>query len=675
MPTRDPNDTTFFVLRYPPDFGDGTSAPDAPFAAESGPYLSPELVHDPDRHVTELRPAPTDVVARPPSGIAVAPGGEVYRVDRGGRLVHRRCDGSETPVPCEADLLRRPLGLALDRRGWLYVADPGARRVLVLDPVAGAAVNVLSAGSTFDPVDVAVAPSGAIYVADRAGGRIVRFTSSFRPSGSFVPRDATGLPAVPRPIAVMVDGEGRVVVADQTHPRLLRFGPDGTPTASAELSWVAGGLTAADVALDVLGALYGPRRPVFLAVPCGLPCPPPDGPARLAAVHFALRVARLCLGRTFETTGTWVCRRLDSGVPGTTWHKVVLDAELPPGTTVTVETGTSDRGTTPPKAWDAPRDTFGHPIPFSTDVPDQLVQSPPGRFLWLRMTFGSTGSATPSIRAIRAHHPRNSPIALLPAFWQRDPETRRFTERFLALIERVDTGIEATYEQFLRDLDPSAAPMELTDWLGALLDLAFDPSWPLDRRRALLGSAVELYRIRGTPEGIRRYVEIYTGREPVVLESFLGRPGRATYLGVPGTILGCTTSLCGCAPDRTPDAALYDRYAHRFTVVAPLADPLGCDAEVAAAVVGRIVEVNKPAHTAHTVEIARADARVGLQSRVGIDLVLGAPTAPLARIVDPNDPNAPVDGGVLGVDSVIGDRGSGFLGGDGRDAWTVGGRT
>ena len=60
MPTfdraRDPNDTTFYVLRYPTDFGEG-GEPAGPFQPESSPFLSAELFHDAERHVTELRPA------------------------------------------------------------------------------------------------------------------------------------------------------------------------------------------------------------------------------------------------------------------------------------------------------------------------------------------------------------------------------------------------------------------------------------------------------------------------------------------------------------------------------------------------------------------------------------------------------------------------------------------
>lgn len=648
----DPNGSTFYVLRYPADFGSGGD-PAEPFSNESSPYLSSGLFHDAERHVTELRPADPRAEVKPPPGIAVEPGGDVFRVDSAHRLVRRFCDGSEVPFPCEPGLLRRPAGLALDRRGWLYVADPAARRVVVLDSGSGAALSLLAVGA--EPVDVAIAPSGLVCVADRSG-LIYRFSPTLRPLGSFEPRNAAGLPNEPRPIAVMIDAQARVLVADARHPRLLRFDRNGTPLGDLELSAVAADRALGPMETATLQALYGLRQPVFLAAP-GCDCPPQDGPARLAAVHLAIRVARLSLGRSFQRSGLFLSRRLDGGTPGVQWHKVVVDAEIPEGTALCIETATSEEATTPPEHWAAPRDAAGQAVSFGAGLPDQLVQSDPGRFLWLRMTLSSDGKATPSVRAIRAFYPRNGPLDLLPAYWQRDPETRRFVQRFLALVEGVNTGIEASFETFVRDLHPDAVTDDLVDWLGALIDLTFDPSWPLERRRALLGAAMELYRQRGTPEGLRRYVEIYTGATPVVLESFLDRPGGPPLLGVPGTVLGCNLRLCPCEPTKTPEATLYARHAHRFALVVPFVDP--CDAELMGAVVERIVAVNKPVHTEHSVEIAQADARLGLQDRVGIDLVIGVESAPEFQLAGGPTPG----GSVLGQDSVLGDRGSGYLGG------------
>jgi hypothetical protein len=105
-----------------------------------------------------------------------------------------------------------------------------------------------------------------------------------------------------------------------------------------------------------------------------------------------------------------------------------------------------------------------------------------------------------------------------------------------------------------------------------------------------------------------------------------------------------------------PDDELWARYAHRFTIYVYVDDR--CDAGVTLRAVDRIVEVNKPAHTVHKSEAIFPDARVGIQSRVGLDLVLGAATALATRLGDGCNPDAGSGGpaGVLGVDTVLGAR-------------------
>ena len=242
------------------------------------------------------------------------------------------------------------------------------------------------------------------------------------------------------------------------------------------------------------------------------------------------------------------------------------------------------------------------------------------------MTLESGGNATPSVRSIKVTYPRNSYLELLPRVYRRDPAGALFLEQFLALFERVLTGVEDDYERFSRQLNPDAAPIDVINWLACLVDLSFDPSWPLARRRALVAAAMDLYKRRGTVAGIERYVEIYTGVRPVVVESFLARPRQPAYVGRAGSILGCTLSLSPVAADAGPDEALVRGYAHRFTVLVFPVDE--CDGETLLPVVDRIVTVNKPAHTVHEVRAVFPEARIGLQNTVGVDFVLGGRTAP-----------------------------------------------
>jgi len=670
MTAHDANNATWYVLRYGTDFAmlPGVAPdPSAPFATPSSPYLQSTLLFDALRGVLELQPEASFTPAEPPQGIAVDVDGEVYRVDQNGCLVVIRCDGTRAPLVCEPGVLAQPAGLALDRRGFLHVADPPAARVVTLSPDDGGVRAILGGGGPIgllgEPVDVAVAPAGLIYVADRKGGRIAIFSAGMKPLSAFATAAAEF--QTPQPIAVMIDADGNLLVADAYLPRLQRYAPDATRLADVELRSLAAPLAGGDIARGAFERAFGDRMPRFLVGSCG-PCATEadDGGARLAEVHRALRLLALTLGRRFAPAGRFISRALDGGQPGTPWHRIEVElAGAPPANTrVLVETFTSDSPTPSAPTWIAPTTPAGAVIPFTTDVPEQLVLSRRGRFLWVRATLESDdGNDTPSVRAIRAYYPRVSWLDLLPTAYRRDSESAAFLDRFLALFEHVFTGIEDRYVAFSRKLDPDAAPRDVIDWLGALIDLAFDPSWPLERRRALVREAMALYRERGTIAGIERYVEIYTGMRPKIVEGFLERPARPIFLGRQGSVLGCGLPIIGASlsPAVLPDDALWARFAHRFTIFVYVDD--ACDAEVTLAAVNRIVEVNKPAHAVHTCVPVFPDARLGLQSRVGLDLVLGAATAARTQLGDGGNAGPPPGGmasvgGVLGVDTVLGAR-------------------
>ena len=665
MASRDANGATWYVLRYEHDFVPRTPAPANPWET---PSLGSEVFYDAGRHVLELLPQPSGAAMDPLPGIAVDVNGEIYRSDPSARAVVKRCcDGSESELVCERGVFARPAGLALDRRGLLYVADPIARRVVVVLPDDGSVAGVL-AGGLREPVDVAVTPEGAIYVADRAAGLIVRFNSRFERCGDFVPRGAIGLPAEPAPIALAIDADGAILVADASHPRLLRFDPAGVPLADLHLAAAIQSLEGGGVALDALDKAYGRSAPRFLAGVCAPPHPSRDGGVRLAEVHRALRLLQLRLPQRFHACGTYVSTALDGGLPGTAWHKIEIDADLPPGTWLKIQAATSDD---PSRFVDSDPAKVPPFEPFEdvtscaaapkvpSDVPDRLVQAAAGRFLRLRLVLGSDGSATPSVRAVRVFYPRVSYLDLLPRVFRRDAGSARFLEQFLGLFEHVFTGVEDRYEQFSRELNPDAAPLDVINWLGCLVDLAFDPSWPLARRRALVGAAMDLYRRRGTPAGLAQYIEIYTGVTPAILEGFLERPVTPPLVGVAGSVLGCTTQLARPNRFAGPEETLVRRFAHRFTVVVPTDD--ACDEHVLLPVIDFIVSANKPAHTIHALRPVRAESLVGV-ARVGLDLVAGTHTAPKTQLGGCPVPGAPPPPpSVLGQDSVLGNRRPGYL--------------
>jgi phage tail-like protein len=260
------------------------------------------------------------------------------------------------------------------------------------------------------------------------------------------------------------------------------------------------------------------------------------------------------------------------------------------------------------------------------------VATDKGQFLWVLLTVNgrlerpssALSVETPSIFSIRALVPRLSYLAYLPALYARrdaahDPPGALFIERFLALFEAQLTRAEALYESVSRQLNPRVADPEWLRFVSAWLGLVFDPTWDETRRRQLVLEAAELFRRRGTPEGLRRYIEIYTGRRPEIVEAFQLRPPRPLVVGGSG-VLGVTP--LGRDPCNPDDAgAPFAPYAHRFTLFVWLDE--GGDFDAQRASLERIIESVKPAHSECSLCFVDGNASVGLRSTVGVDSWIG----------------------------------------------------
>lgn len=126
--------------------------------------------------------------------------------------------------------------LAADTDDRLYIVDRDAHEIVVCrrdgERVGGLGTRHTPLEPFNHPTDVAIAPSGDIYVSDGyAGHRVHRFRSN----GTLV-QSWGELGSEPgqflTPHAIWVMRDGRVVVADRENNRLQVFSPDGAHLAS-----------------------------------------------------------------------------------------------------------------------------------------------------------------------------------------------------------------------------------------------------------------------------------------------------------------------------------------------------------------------------------------------------------------------------------------------------------
>lgn len=132
----------------------------------------------------------------------------------------------------EPNALKRPLSIALDNNGLVYVLDAGLRRLMVFDELGLFQFSISLDNGFSNPVATTVSPDGkTIYVVDRGDlatddHKVVAFAPDGTEKFRLGPRgNDNGKFNIPLAATVMTDGT--LLVADSGNARIQVFDPDG----------------------------------------------------------------------------------------------------------------------------------------------------------------------------------------------------------------------------------------------------------------------------------------------------------------------------------------------------------------------------------------------------------------------------------------------------------------
>ena len=234
--------------------------------------------------------------------------------------------------------------------------------------------------------------------------------------------------------------------------------------------------------------------------------------------------------------GIWLSRAFDSAEAETVWHKFTLDADIPDGTMLRLSYFSSDTDRMPIAGslwsvndWLARTDhDFADKLaalaplwsPPVVNPADALFFGARGRYLWLRVEWLGSENATPTIRRMRVHFPRETLLNYLPSVYREEAGSRDFLERYLALFGTLFDSVESRIDDMAAQFDPGIVQGRQLRWLASWLGLTCDDHWSDDWVRRLIRAAPMLYRYRGTRRGIETLIETLTGRKPIIVEAF-----------------------------------------------------------------------------------------------------------------------------------------------------------
>ncbi|CAB1062430.1 hypothetical protein D1BOALGB6SA_7207 [Olavius sp. associated proteobacterium Delta 1] len=579
-----------------------------------------------------------------------------YRCDPAGKSLERLgCISGSGSNPGE---ISDPGRILVDHH-MLWILDQGNQRIQAFNKENFQIIYIID--SLEAPIDMAFDGKNYLFVLDQKTRQIFKYDHNGVPAGE--PFGNTQLKDK-EPIG-LVAGSATVVCAVAPDEGLkcgfMRFSEEGN---YLDIVGEFAGIFQGEASIHSQGMALNSEASIFVAFHCADTCElhkfSPDG-SHLGKVTLPDSIKSIksiaCDGRNhlFLSTdqgiahlspdlgvsgakGVYYSRTLDSGPDEGQWHRLKLEAALPQGAGLEVYYASSgDRNTkrkvdaiftetrqslqqkvakiesllTP--GWIGPEKFLPNPAGDGETFHDMLFREKTKRYLWLKLVLSSFDQQQrPVVNNMTVFYPRHSYLRYLPAVYQEDPVSRDFLERFLSLFETVLYGLENEISQIYRYFDPDTTPVEFFAWLSSWLNLSLEEGWPAQTKQQFILKAANLFRRKGTPQGLADFIEIVTGQRPIIWEhslmvkplvlsgrfplgcdTFVTRTPPGGFVLGQACILGHTAIRANAPKPEDPFLPL----AHCFTVL------LNMDRSTFQSYQGtlkRILDAEKPAHTHYT---------------------------------------------------------------------------
>lgn len=244
----------------------------------------------------------------------------------------------------------------------------------------------------------------------------------------------------------------------------------------------------------------------------------------------------ICIEEIQKKNGTFFSRVLDSKEKQTIWHRMVVESisygevsilcVIYAGESEWIATNLGEK-----KIEEVIKDTtitikqkeeYFSPYYKKTiyNPKDDLLHEVKGRYMWFQLCFTMQGEYMPKIHKIKIYFPKQSWIAYLPEMYQQNQNSKLFLERYLYIYQSLYEDMTEQIQTSTLFLDIEAVEKELLLWLADWFDIDTEYIWTEEQLRKLLCRIIPLYKKRGTISYLSEMIQLYTGKEPYIVEQY-----------------------------------------------------------------------------------------------------------------------------------------------------------
>lgn len=204
-------------------------------------------------------------------------------------------------------------------------------------------------------------------------------------------------------------------------------------------------------------------------------------------------------------------------------------------------------------------------------------------------------------------------VKYLPAIYDRnDAMGRNVIRELLFIFEHMFDSVGGYIDFEWQYFDPQFAPPEFLEWIAQWTAFTLEYEWPVEKKRALVRRAVDLYRIRGTKRGLALFLKLFTGHEPDIDENTW--PFKGFRIEAEGAESGARIAIDSVI---LPPVDL----ARCFVVTMPIKFEQVTPELIIR--IHRIISLEKPAHTHYHLKFIEEQTEVELREFFAIGLRSG----------------------------------------------------